>query len=325
MKTQRWIQVCLMAAIFMSGGAFADSRRYPDRPVRLIVPFPAGGSTDIVARLVAERLQAALGQPFVVDNKGGAGGNIGIGETIRSPADGYTLVLGSAQTLTINPQLQPATRFDPQKDLAPIVVIASMPNVLLVNNKVPAVNVAQLVALARQRGDKMSYGSTSVGSTPHLSAELLKSMTGTSIMHVPYRGSAPALQDLMGGQIDMIFDNLPSSLPHIRAGTVRALAVTALKRTPSAPELPTLNESGLKGFDSEGWFGLLAPAATPPAVLERLNVSVNEALKQPEFRERLLGAGVEPVGGSVDSFRRRIADETQRWAQVIKSANIKAE
>lgn len=325
MLIHRWTQACLMAIALACGSSAWAQDNYPTRSVRLIVPFPPGGATDIVGRLVADRLQAALGRPVIVDNKSGASGNIGVGEAVRAAPDGHTLVLGSPQTLTINQHLLPEMPFNPQKDLAPIVVVATMPNVLLVNNKVAAKNPGELIALAKANVDKLSYGSTSIGSTPHLSAELMKSMTGTRILHVPYRGSAPALQDLIGGQIDMMFDNLPGALPQIRAGTVRALAVTTLRRSPSAPELPTLDESGLKGFESEGWFGLLAPANTPQPILDRINAEVNKALATPEFRERLAQAGAEPVGGTIASFRDRMTRETERWARVIKFANIKAE
>lgn len=325
MPRKNWIQTGLAAiALLCSSLAWAQSD-YPTRAVRVIVPFPPGGATDIVARAVAAQLQAELGQPFVVDNKAGASGNLGMGEAVRSAADGYTLVLGAPQTLTINPQLFANLSFNPQKDLAPIVVVASVPNVLLVGNNVPAKSVQELIALAKQKPGKLNYGSSSIGGTPHLSAELFKYMTGTSILHIPYRGSAPALQDLIGGQIDMMFDNLPASLPHIRSGAVRALAVTTLKRSPAAPELPTMNESGVKGFESEGWFALLAPAGTPQPILDRINTAVNKALGTPEFRERLQNAGAEPVGGSIEDFKNRIAQETQRWANVIKFADIKAE
>ena len=325
MKIKHWVKTSLIAvAVVCTGVTWAQSS-YPHRPVRLIVPFPPGGATDIVGRAVAERLQAALGQPFVVDNKPGASGNLGMADAVRSPADGYTLVLGAPQTLTINPLLFANLPFNPQKDLDPIVVVASVPNVLIVNNKIPAKSTEELIALARKQVGQLNYGSSSIGGTPHLSSELFKSMTGTSILHIPYRGSSQALQDLIGGQIDMMFDNLPAALPHIRSGNVRALAVTTLKRSPAAPELPTLNESAIKGFESEGWFALLAPSGTPPLILERINTEVNKALATPEFRERLQRAGAEPVGGSIEDFRLRIAQESQRWAKLIKFANIKAE
>ena len=298
---------------------------YPGKPVRVVVPFPPGGATDIVGRAIAERLQAALGQPFVVENKAGASGNIGVAEVARAPADGYTLVVGAPQTLTINPRLFKSLPFDPQKDLAPVAVIASVPNVLIVSNKLPVRTPQELVALAKQKVGRLNYGSSSIGGTPHLSAEMFKSMTGTFILHVPYRGSAPALQDLIGGQIDLMFDNPPAALPQIKAGTVRALAVTSLRRSASIPELPTLDESGVAGFDSQGWFALLAPAGTPQPVLERLNTEVNKILATPEFRERLLKVGADPVGGSIEDFRQRLRSETARWGQVIQFADIKAE
>lgn len=298
---------------------------YPSKPVRVIVPFPPGGSTDIIGRAMAERLQAALGQPFVVDNRAGASGNIGVAEAARAPADGYTLLLGAAQTITINPQLFKGLTFDPQKDLAPIVVIASVPNVLVVSNKLPVKTPQELIAYARRNAGKLNYGSSSTGGTPHLSGEMFKSMTGTHIVHVPYRGSAPAMLDLVGGQIDIMFDNLPAALPQIRAGTVRALAVMTPQRASAAPDLPTLEELGVKGFDSQGWFALLAPAGTPQPVMQRINAEVNKILATAEFRERLQKVGADPVGGSSDDFRRRIQSETQRWGQVIQSAQITVE
>jgi len=313
-----------VAAAACLGSAQAEST-YPSRPVRIIVPFPPGGATDIVARAVGERLQASLGQPFVVENKAGASGNIGMGEAVRAPADGYTLVLGAPQTLTINPQIFSNLPFDPQKELAPIVVVASVPNVLIVTNKLPVKTPQELIAYAKQNPGKLNYGSSSIGGTPHLSAEMFKAMTDTSIVHVPYKGSAPALQDLVGGQIEMMFDNLPAALPQIRAGNLRALAVTTMKRSSSTPDLPTLDESGVKGFDSQGWFALLAPAGTPQPILEKLNAAVVAALATPEFRQRLETVGAEPVGGSIDDFKQRIRQETERWGKVIKFANIKVE
>lgn len=316
--------LALAAGLIASPAALAQAA-YPSKPVRVVVPFPPGGATDIVAREISERLSAALGQPFVVENRAGASGNIGVEAVVRSPADGYTLVVGAPQTLTINPQLFANLPFVPQRDLAPIVVVASVPNVLIVSNKLAAKTPQELVAYAKANPGRLNYGSSSIGGTPHLSSELFKSLTNTFILHIPYRGSAPALQDLIGGQIDMMFDNLPAALPHIRSGKVRGLAVTTLKRTASAPELPTLDESGVKGFDSQGWFALLAPAGTPTPILERINAEVNKALASAEFRERLKKVGADPVGGSIADFRERLRSETERWGQVIKFANIKAE
>lgn len=314
---------CIGLAALPSSAAPADS--YPDRPVRIVVPFPPGGATDVVGRLVAERLQNKLGQTFVVENRSGASGNIGVSEVVRSTADGYTLVIGAPQTLTINPLLFDNMTFDPQKDLAPIVMVASVPNVLIVNKTLPINSVQELITYAKQNPGKVRYGSSSIGSTPHLSAEMFNMMNGTEIDHIPYRGSAPALQDLIGGQIEMMFDNLPASLPQIKAGTVKGLAVTTLARSKSAPDLPTLDEEGVKGFESRGWFGLLAPAGTDAGILEKVNKVVNEALDDEQFRERLAGVGADPEGGSMDDFRKAMQGETQRWKKVIQEAGVQVQ
>jgi tripartite-type tricarboxylate transporter receptor subunit TctC len=297
---------------------------YPEKPVRVIVPFPPGGATDIVGREISEKLSQAFKQPFIVENKPGASGNIGMEMATRAPADGYTLVIGAPQTLTINPQLMKMS-FDPQKELAPIVVIASVPNVLVVNPKLPVNSVKDLIALAKKRPGKLSYGSSSIGGTPHLSAEMFKAMTGTYILHIPYRGSSPALTDLMGGHIDFMFDNLPAALPFIQSGALKALAVTTLKRSSSLPNTPTMVEAGVPDFDSQGWFALLAPAATPTDVLEKINIEVNKILLTDDFKARLAKVGANPIGGSRAEFQNRIQMETKRWGAVIKSADIKAE
>ena len=303
----------------------AGAQNYPTKPVKIIVPFPPGGATDIIGRVLAEKLQAVYGQTFIVENKAGASGNIGVGEVARAAPDGYTLVVGSAQTLTINHQIFKNVSFIPQRDLAPIVVIASVPNVLIVSNKLPVKNVQELIAYAKANPGKLSSGSSSIGGTPHLALELFQLLTGTEIAHIPYKGSAPALQDIVGGQIGMMFDNLPAALPLMNGGQIRALAVTTLKRTPSAPEIPTLDESGLKGFDSQGWFALLAPAGTPAPILDKLNIEANKIIKTADFRERMSKLGADVVGGSIDEFKLRMKTETERWGKVIEKANIKAD
>lgn len=317
--------VTVLSTIVAMMSATINAQSYPNRPVKVIIPFPPGGATDIVGRAIAERLQANLGQVFIVENKPGASGNIGVGEVVRAAPDGYTLVIGAPQTLTINHQIIKSTPFNPQRDLAPIVVIASVPNVLLVNNKLPVKNAQELIAYAKANPGKLSGGSSSIGGTPHLSLEYMKATYGLDIVHVPYKGSAPALQDLIGGQINMMFDNLPAALQLINGGQIKALGVTTLKRSASAPNLPTLDESGMTGFDSQGWFALLAPAGTPPSVLEKLNTEVNKIIKTPEFRERMNKVGADTVGGSIDEFKARIKSETERWSKVIEFADIKAE
>lgn len=316
--------LCMLA---MSGVAQAQdaAAAYPDRPVKVIVPFPPGGATDIVGREISDRLARALGQPFVVENRSGASGNIGMEAAARAPADGYTLVVGAPQTLTINPQLFKSNPFNPQKELDPIVVVATVPNVLIINPKLPVSTVKELIAYAKERPGKVNYGSSSIGGTPHLSSELFKSMTKTDIMHIPYRGSSPALTDLMGGQIDMMFDNLPASLPHIKSGRVKALAVTTRQRSDAAPELPTMEEAGVPGFESQGWFSLLAPAGTPRPILEKINAEVNKILATDSFKERLANVGAQPKGGSIADFRELLDTETRRWSKVIEFADIKVE
>lgn len=321
---KRWITATI-AGVLLSVSGLASAGDYPNRPVKVVVPFPPGGATDVAGRLVAERLQNALGKPFVVENRSGASGNIGVGEVVRSPADGYTLVIGAPQTLTINPLLFDDISFDPKKDLDPVVMVASVPNVLIVNKDLPVSSVPELIQYIKDNSGKVRYGSSSVGSTPHLSSEMFASMTGTKIAHIPYRGSTPALQDLIGGHIEMMFDNLPASLPQIQAGTVKALAVTTLERSKSAPDIPTLDEQGVKGFESQGWFALLAPAGTDPVILEQINSVVNDALREPEFIARLANVGADPVGGSSQDFRDAIQAESDRWAEVIKEAGIKVE
>ncbi|TEA79334.1 Bug family tripartite tricarboxylate transporter substrate binding protein [Allopusillimonas ginsengisoli] len=318
------ILLCVAAATGLAQ-AQVTAASYPDHPVKVIVPFPPGGATDIVGREVSDRLARALGQPFVVENRSGASGNIGMEAAARAAPDGYTLVVGAPQTLTINPQLFKSNPFDPQKELDPIVVVATVPNVLIINPKLPISSVKELIDYAKQRPGKVNYGSSSIGGTPHLSSELFKSMTNTDILHIPYRGSSPALTDLMGGQIDMMFDNLPASLPHIKSGRVKALAVTTTQRSDAAPELPTMEEAGVPGFESQGWFSLLAPAGTLPAILEKINVEVNKILATDTFKERLANVGAEPKGGSIADFRQLLDIETQRWAKVIEFADIKVE
>src|SRR5438128_4026070 len=261
------------------------------KPIHLVVPYAPGGPVDLSARLLAPKLQQALGQPVVVENKPGAGGNIGADFVAKSAPDGHTLVMGAIATHAINPALYPSFPYDPVRDFRHVALIVQVPNVLVVNNDLPARSVAELVALARARPGKLDFASGSSGSTGHLAGELFKQLTGTYMVHIPYKGSAPAVADLLAGRVHLMFDNLASALPNIQAGKLRALAVTTVRRSSFVPELPTLDESGLKGFDMTTWWGLMAPAKTPPPVVDRIALEARRAIETPELRERWRAMG----------------------------------
>ena len=305
--------------------ADALAQSYPSRPVRLVVPFPAGGTTDILARAMAEKLSGALGQQFVVDNRPGAGGNIGSDIVAKSQSDGYTLLMGTVGTHAINPSLYPKMPYDHVKDFVPVVLVAGVPNVLVVNPTVPAKTVAELIALAKEKPGTINFASSGNGTSIHLSGELFKLLAGVQIAHVPYKGSAPALTDLIGGQVQIMFDNLPSALPHIKGGKLRALAVTSSKRAPALPDLPTIAESGVAGFEASSWFGILAPAATPRDIVQRINAEANKALHAPDMREKLLAQGAEAVGNSPEFFADYIRTETVKWAKVVKDSGARVD
>jgi tripartite-type tricarboxylate transporter receptor subunit TctC len=296
---------------------------YPDRPVRIVVPYPAGGTTDIIARIVAARLTERLAQSFVVENRSGAGGNIGTQAVASAAPDGQTLLLATVAQ-AINASYYTGLSYDFVRDLAPITEIATTPNVLAVNPGVPAKTLGELLALVRASPGQYNFGSTSPGGSPHMSGELLKVMAKVDIVHVPYRGAAPMLTDLMGGQIQMAFDNLPSSLPHIRSGAIRAIAVTSARRSPIAPEIPTMAESGLPGYEVEGWFGLLAPARTPSAIVALLNQAVVAIVGEPATAAKLRDSGADPVGGSAAAYGALIATDVAKWAQVVKATGVTA-
>ena len=296
---------------------------YPDRPIKLVVPYPPGGTTDLLARTLAPRLSEKLGQPILIENRAGAGGVIGSQVVAKSPADGYTLVFGSIASHGILPAIQMPPPYDPLKDFVPVSLVAITPNVLLANTSAPAKNVAELIALAKSQPGKLNFGSTSLGGSPHMSGELLKSQAKIQMVHVPYKGGAPMLVDLMGGQIHYAFDNLPSSIQHIRSGKVKALAVTTAKRWPHAPEIPTMAEAGLAGYESSAWFGLLAPGNTPKVIVELLNKHVSAILKQPEVEKIYLEQGAMPVGNSPEDFGRFIGAEMQKWKTVVSDTGVK--
>jgi len=306
------------------GISTANSQEWPQKTVRIIVPFPAGGSADLIPRIAAEKLSAQWGQPVIVENRPGAAGNIGADAVFKSDPDGYTLLSAPPPPLVINRLLYPSLTYDATQ-FVPITVIAAIPNVLLVHTKVPANSVAELVALAKASPGKLNYASQGSGSTSHLTAELFKSMAGDlEITHVPYRGTAPALADLLAGQVDMMCDNLGVSLPHVRSGKLRALAVASRMRSPSLPEVPTLAET-LPGFEAMAWFGVVAPPKTSPAIAEKVAAGVREALKNPDVLKRLHELSADPMGLTPAETAVFMKQETERWGRVIRSARVKVD
>ena len=303
---------------------------WPTKPVRIIVPFAAGGTTDILARALAPELAKALGQAFIIENKAGAGGNLGADLVAKSPPDGYTLLMGTVGTQAINPSLYPKMPYDAAKDFVPITLVAGVPNVMVMNPAKAAANgitdVRSFIAYARRNPGKLNMASSGNGTSIHLSGELFKSMTGTYMVHFPYRGSGPALLDLIGGTMDVMFDNLPSALPQIKAGKLLALAVTSSERSAALPDVPTIAEAGpVKGFDATSWFGLLAPAGTPAEIVNRVQQESAKALGSPALKERLLSQGALPGGMAPAEFGRFIAAETKKWATVVKASGAKVD
>jgi tripartite-type tricarboxylate transporter receptor subunit TctC len=312
-----WIALAAAA-----GAAWAQA--WPARPVRLVAPYAAGGPIDVSARLLAGKLQEALGQPVVVENRPGAGGNLGVELVAKSAPDGHTLVIGAIATHAINPTLMGSVPYDPIRDFRHVALMVQVPNVLVVNLDLPAKSVKELVALARERPGRLDFASGSTGSTGHLAGELFKQMTGTFMVHIPYKGAAPAVLDLVAGRVHLMFDNLASALPHIRAGKVRALAVTTRRRSGFLPELPTLDESGLRGFDMTTWWGVMAPAKTPQPVVERLNAEVLKALEAPEVKERLRAMGSEtPAIRTPEQFTTFVAAEQKIYAELVRRSGAK--
>ena len=298
---------------------------YPARPIRLVAPFPPGGPVDLLARLVGEKLQARWGQPVLVENKPGAGGNIGIKAVADAAADGYTLLVVPAGNITINATLMTDLPFNWERDFVAVTKIATAPNILAVHPAVKAVTLQELIALARTQPGKLSYGSPGIGSGLHLAGELFRREAGIDILHVPYKGTTQAMNDLMGGQLAMMFGAMPTLLPQVRAGKLRALAVTSAQRAPVAPDLPTLAEAGLKGFDVSSWYGVMAPAATPRELIARLQAEIALIVALPEVKAGLEAQGLYPVASRPDVFAADIRAETARWARVIREAAIKPE
>jgi len=298
---------------------------YPAKPVRFVVAFPPGGGTDIIARAIAQKLAERIAQQVVVDNRPGAGGNIGTDIVAKSAPDGYTMLMGSAGPLAINASLFGKMPFDPIKDLAPVTLAASTPNVLVVHPSLKAATVKELIALAKARPGEINFASSGHGTPAHLAGELFNSMAGVKMVHVPYKGAAPALADLLGGQVQLMFSTMPPALPHVKDGKLRALAVTSAKRSPAAPDLPTLDEIALPGFEANTWHGVVVPAGTPRAIIARLNREIVAILHLPDVVERFSSQGAEALGSTPEEFAAYIRSETLKWARVVRESGAKAE
>ena len=313
----------LLAVVLLGLAGPALAQDYPSRPVRWVSPWPPGGANDIFSRALAQKLQDTFGQPVVVDNRPGAAGAIGTEHVAKSPADGYVLTLGSSPTHAIAPSLNPALPYDPLRDFTAVTLVAVVPNVLVVNPALPAKSVRELVALAKAKPGSLNFGSAGNVTSQHLSAELFKVMAGVDMVHVPYKGTAPALADLLAGQVQLAFDNVPALLPHIQSGKLRALAVTPAARSQALPDLPTVAEAGLPGYDASVWFGVFVPAGTPRPVVNRLHGEIAKALAAPDLKARMASMGAEVSGLGPDEFRDFWRREIPKWADVVKAANIK--
>ena len=316
-----WVVALLLATL----AALAHAQAWPAKPIKWVVPFAPGGTTDILARTVGEKLALALGQPVVIENKPGAGGGVGADFTAKAAPDGYTIMGGTISTHAINASLYDKLPYDPVKDFVAITLLARVPNMLVVNPAIPAKNVAELIALLKANPNKFTFASAGNGTSQHLSGELFKTMAGVEMQHIPYKGSPPALQDVVGGQVTMTFDNITTALPLAKAGRLRALAVTTATRSAVAPEVPTLAESGLPGFEVGSWQGVFAPAGTPPEIVKRLNAEIVKILKLPDIKEKLTGLGAEPVGNSAEEFAAMVKSEVVKWADVVKKSGARVD
>ena len=318
-----------LAAAALNGMALAQGQAsWPVRPIRMVVPFTPGGSTDILARSIGLELTRAWGQPVVIDNVPGAGGSLGADKVAKAPADGYTLLMGHIGTLAVTPSIYPALPYDPVKSFAPVAWVARVPNVLAVHPSVPAHTLAEFLTLARSQPGRLNYSSGGNGSAAHIAMEYLKLKSGTFLVHVPYRGTAPAVNDLLAGQIQAIFTGAPAVMPFVKSGQLRALAVSSPKRLASLPDLPTVAESGLKalaGFEADQWYGVVAPAGTPRDIVAKLNAQINASLNAPALKERLQAEGAQATPTTPEAFGQLIASDIERWRPVVKAGRVRPE
>ncbi|MGB7541641.1 MAG: tripartite tricarboxylate transporter substrate binding protein [Burkholderiales bacterium] len=316
------IVLAVLALALSCGNALAQS--WPSRPIRYIVPFPPAGATDILARIIADKISGPLGEPVVVENRPGAAGNVGTEMVVKAPADGYT-ILQATVAQSISETLYTKLNFSFGRDLAPVAMIALVPNVMEVNPSMPVKTVQEFIAYAKSRPGQINFASSGSGTSIHMSAEMFKMLTGVDIVHIPYKGSGPALADLLGGQVSVMWDNLPSSMAFIKSGKLRALAVTTATRFPALPDVPTMQEAGVAGYEASAWFGIVAPRATPKEIVNRLNSEVNKALALPDVKERLMQQGAEPAPWTPEQFGAFIQNEIAKWAKVVKASGAKVD
>lgn len=312
------------ALVLLTGSTFAQGSAYPDKPIRFVVPYPPGGGTDVIARIVQDRLRAALGQSIVIENRGGAGGSIGTEVVARSAPDGYT-VLFTLSSHTINPAIFSKLSFDTARDFEPIGIVCSLPQILVANPQFPANTVQQLIAMAKDKPGSLAFASVGNGSPGHLAGEMMKIRTGTQLTHIPYRGGGPAVTDVVSGQVPLLWVSIPAAAQFVKQKQLKALAVSTLKRSSAFPDVPTMQESGISDFEVDSWYAMFVPSKTPRAVIDRLNAALNTVLKEPEIREKLLAQGSEAVGGTPEQLGAVVNAELPKWAKLIKDAGIKAD
>jgi tripartite-type tricarboxylate transporter receptor subunit TctC len=312
------------AVLALLAATLTNAQEWPSRPIRFILPFPPGGSTDILGRLIAERLSAGLGQPVVTENRGGAGGNVGAEAAARAAPDGYTFVL-VAPSLAISPTLYSKINYDPVRDFAPVSLVATVPNVMITQASLPAQNLQEFIAYAKSKPGALNFGSGGAGTSNHLAGELFNIVAGTNLVHIPYKGVNLAMQDVLAGNVHLVFIGIPAAAPHIRSGKLRALALVAPQRSAALPEVPTVAEAGMKDFEVTTWYGVLAPAGTSRAVIQRLNAELAKIMHSPELKEKLAGSGTEPRTSTPEEFAAYIKSEIAKWGEVIRKAGVKAD